>query len=193
VLFGASLLVLLIALVNVVNLMLVNGVRREKELAPRTALGAGSARLARQLMVEGLLLCLVGASAGLWLAHGLVRVITNVVPSVYPVPRLASASIDQSTLIYTLTAAACAGVMFGLLPAVLAGGTRVADVLKEGSRASGGSHTRRAREALVICQIALSLVLLTGAGVLLKSLFLLHRVNLVDRFQNNIAILLVVG
>jgi putative ABC transport system permease protein len=177
VLFGASLLVLLIALVNVTNLLLVNAVRRERELALRTALGAGRARLARQLIVEGLLLSLVGASLGLWLAQALVRAITSLVPSVYPVPRLASASIDAPTLIYTLSVAACAGVMFGLLPAAFAAGGRVADVLKEGSRASGGAGQRRAREVLVVCQIALSLVLLTGAGILLKSLLLLHGVN----------------
>lgn len=177
VLFGASLLVLLIALVNVTNLLLVNAVRRERELALRTALGAGRARLARQLIVEGLLLSLVGASLGLWLANALISVITQVVPSTYPIPRLASASIDHSSVILTLAVATLAGVIFGLLPAAVAGGAKVADVLKEGSRASNGLGPRRAREVLVVCQIALSLVLLTGAGILLKSLFLLHGVN----------------
>ncbi len=168
VLLGAVAFVLLIACVNVANLMLARAASREREIAVRSALGAGRGRLIRQLLTESVTLALLGGAAGFATAFLLVMSLSAVLPA--NLPRAGSISVDPWILAFTLAVAVAVGILFGLAPALGAGKQDLVDSLKEGGRsATIGRRGRRLRSGLVIAEMALALVLLVGAGLMLRS------------------------
>jgi len=176
-LLGAVGLVLLIGCVNVANLLLARASARGREIAIRRALGAGQARLTRQLLTESLLLSLFGGIAGLAILFSLKDFLLRLVPE--NLPRLNEISISWSVLLFVLTASGVSGVLFGLAPALQAGRIDLNHALKQEGRASTGSGERaRTRRGLVITEFALSLVLLIAAGLLLRSFWDLLNVPL---------------
>ncbi|HTB13642.1 MAG TPA: ABC transporter permease [Bryobacteraceae bacterium] len=176
VLFGAVGLVLLIACGNVANLLLARAADRRREIALRSALGAGRARLIRQLLTESVLLSLAGAGLGLVLARFGIRAVIGLGST--QVPFLENTSINPVVLGFTIAAAIATGILFGLVPAITVSKTDVMEALKQGGQNSTqGRGQRRFRGVLVAGEIALALVLLTGAGLLVKSLWILQRLD----------------
>ncbi len=168
VLFGATALVLLIACANVAGLLLVRGERRRRELAIRVALGSGSARLTRLLFAESGLLALLGAAGGALVAGGGIVLVKRTAPS--SLPRIADLSIDPSLFLYALLAATVAAVLTGVLPVLQATRVAPADELKEGSRgATVGGGRLRWRQGLVSAEVALAVLLVVGAGLMVRS------------------------
>ncbi len=176
VLLAAVGFVLLIACANVANLMLARAAVRRREIAIRAALGAGRWRLVRQLLAESAVLGVIGGAAGLVLAAGAMRAMVALAPA--NVPRLSEVRLDLSVLAFTLAASLFTALLFGLAPAFDAARASVADFLKESGRtSSAGAGRAKLRSGLVIAEIALAVVLLAGAGLMLRSFVVLQQVE----------------
>jgi len=169
-------LVLMIGCVNVANLTLARAGARGRELAIRSALGAGRGRVVRQLFTESLVLAAVGGALGVVTAYGAVALLRRAAPAV--LPRLETVAVDGWVLVFALGVTIITAVATGLLPAVRAARPDLTDSLKEGTAGAGTGHRRqRLRAALVISEIALAVVLVVGAGLLIRSLWRLRAVN----------------
>ncbi len=176
VLLAAAAVVLLIACVNVANLLLARASGRQRELAVRAALGAGRGRLIRQLLSESLLLGLTGAVIGVALSLWLIRLIRLLGPD--GIPRLQTIGVNAYVLLFALGATVASVLLFGLVPAVNLAQAHEGEALKDGGRSqSAGSGSKRFRNLLVIAEIALSLVLVVGAGLLIRTFDRLSRVD----------------
>lgn len=173
-LLGAVGFVLLIACVNVANLLLARGAARSREMAVRSALGAGTRRLVRQMLTESVLLALIGGVLGLALAAAGTRAALAALPAT--LPRASEVGIDARVLWFSVALSFLAGILFGLLPAIRTARSSAFETLKEGGRGAAGSR-RHTQGALVIVQMALALVLLAGAGLLIRSLSQLWNIN----------------
>ena len=175
VLLAAVGMLLLIGCANVANLTLARGTAREREVAVRAALGAGSGRLVRQFLAESLLLAVAGGVVGVAVGYGGVAALKLLIPP-YTLPRDVRVAMDARVLLFTLGVSILTGVLTGLAPAVHASAADLAGAIKEGGRGtSGDGGRRRVRSALVIGEIALAFVLLVGSGLLVRSFFALTR------------------
>jgi putative ABC transport system permease protein len=175
-LLGAVGFVLLIACANVAHMLLARSAGRQKEIAVRTALGAPRTRVIRQLLTENLLLTSMGAIAGLLLAVWGTRALVTLSPA--NIPRVDTVTIDASVALFLLGVTALTGVMFGLAPAMRASSVNLTDTLKDGGRgASDGLHRNRLRSFLVASEFALALILLIGAGLMIRSFFALQSID----------------
>ena len=176
---GAVAVVLLLASVNVANLLLARAVARERELAVRAALGAGRGRLVRQLLTESALLALAGSAVGLALAFAAIELLRGSLPELLLVtqPNVLDLGIDRQTLAFTLAVATASALVFGGIPALKAGRAGTSESLKSGGHGSVGSPHRRLRAALTIAEVALSLVLLVSAGLLVRTFARLQTID----------------
>ncbi|MGA3203595.1 MAG: ADOP family duplicated permease, partial [Bryobacteraceae bacterium] len=176
VLMGTIGMVLLIACANVANLLLVRADGRRQELAIRAALGAAWGQIARELMTESLLLGLAGGVAGLGLAYGALQLLVAIAPA--NLPRMESISIDGIVLLFTLGISIVAGLLFGMIPVVKYAGPQLGTALRAGGRTLSQSKERhRARNILVVVQVALALVLLIGSGLMIRTFETLKHVQ----------------
>ncbi len=176
VLLGAVGLVLLIACGNVANLLLARSAARGREVAIRSALGAGRGRIVRQLLTESAVLALVSAAIGLMVAWWGIHTLVSLVPP--GIPRIEQASIDGVVLAFTLGLSLLSSLIFGLAPALRASRTSLSESLKEGGRGSAGTRGRDwLRSALISAEVALAVLLLVGAGLLIRSALEMQRVR----------------
>ena len=175
-LVGAVGLVLLVACVNVANLLLARSAAREREVGMRTALGASRGRLVRQMLTESLVLAAIGGIAGLAVAAWCHRGLLALVGDRIPIPRLDQVTLDLPVVAFTMVTALATGILFGLVPAFVST-SDASDALKEGGRHGGGRRMHRVLRTLVVAEVALSLVLLAGAGLLMRSFFKLQSVD----------------
>jgi len=175
-LFGAVGFVLLIACANVANLLLASAASRQKEMAIRTALGASRWRVMQQLLTESTIMALAGGALGLFLALWGVALMTKLLPQDFP--RLAEINMDWRVLGFTVGASVLTGILFGLAPSLQLSRSDVQESLKESGRgASGSKRHNRLRNLLIVTEVALSVVLLAGAGLLFRSFLQLQSVN----------------
>ena len=173
VIFGAVGFVLLIACANIANLLLARATGRRKEMAIRTAVGASRWRLARQLLTESILLSLIGGSIGLLLARWGISLILYMSPDA--IPRSREIGLDWTVLGFTIGVSFLTGIVFGLIPALQAGDLDVHETLKESARGTSGRQWLRS--SLVVVEVATTLVLLIAAGLMIRSFYLLLKVN----------------
>jgi predicted permease len=174
VLMGAVAFVLLVACANVANLLLARSAARQGELAVRAAIGAGRARLFRQLLTESIVLGLAGGALGLALAYWGTSALVSARPA--DIPRLDAIGVSGPVVLFTLAAAILTSLIFGVLPAMQSTGRGITRGLHESGR-SGGGAGRQMRSALVVAEMALAVILLTGAGLLIRSFIELTRVE----------------
>ena len=201
-LMGAVGFVLLIACVNVGNLLLARGTSRQKELAVRASLGASRARLFRQLLAESLALAAAGGGLGIAMGWAILKAVMALMPR-FTLPSEAEVGLNLPVLAFTLGATAVAGVLFGCAPAWQATRLDLVEPLKEGGRSTGGTGRHRLRQTLVVAEMALALALLTGAGLAIHSFWNQTRADMgfrpdhvltfnlpvpADRFQNAVQI-----
>ena len=176
VLMGTIGIVLLIACANVANLLLVRAESRQQELAIRAALGAGSARIARELLLESVALGIIGGLVGLGLAFGGLRLLVALAPG--NLPRLEEITIDFPVLLFTLVLSVFAGLLFGAIPVLKYARAQVGTMLRGGGRTASASKDRhRARNTLVVAQIALALMLLVSSGLMIRTFQALRDVH----------------
>jgi predicted permease len=168
--------VLLIACANLASLLLTRAVARKREIAIRTALGAGRMRLIRQMLTEGALLSLLGGALGLGFALAGMKLLTALVP--LGLPSTAKPGIDARLLLFAFALSLATGVIFSLIPAIQASRASVNDALKQGGRSGADMHGRRTRDTLVVLEVAAALVLLTGAGLMIETMAKLRAIDL---------------
>ena len=178
-------LVLLVACANVANLLLARGTGRMREFALRAAIGADRGRLVRQMLTESVALSVVGAAGGLLLAFGATRVLTNLAAS--GIPRADQVRLDAPALAFAVVAALATSAIFGLLPALHLSKQDLNGALKDGGKQQGAGPGRGARELLIVAEVAISIVLLVGAGLLIRSLWQLQQVDPGFSAQNVLA------
>ena len=176
VLIGAVALVLLIACANIASLILARNTVRQREIAIRTALGAGRSRLVRQLLTESLVLALMGGVAGIFVATAGVELLKQLGPQ--SLPRLDEVNVNGVVLAFTFAIAIFTGILFGLGPALKASRRDLTQSLKEGGSSGDSRSKHRAHNTLVVAEVALSLVVLIASGLLLNSFWRLMRAPL---------------
>ena len=176
-LIGAVLMVLLVACVNVANLLLARSAAREREIGVRAALGAERGRLVRQVLTESLLLATAGGVAGVAVAALCHRGLLALIGDRIPVPRLDQLTLDLPVVAFTMSIALATGIAFGVVPAFVST-SHANEALRDGGRHSGGRRLHRVLGTLVVAEVALSLVLLAGAGLLMRSLVRLQHTDL---------------
>jgi putative ABC transport system permease protein len=175
-LFGAVGILLLIALANVANLLLARATSRQREVAVRAALGAGRARIARQLLTESALLGLAGGALGIVLGNVLTRALLPLGELI--IPRVAEVRVDSRVMLFALAVSLIAGLLFGAAPALQVSGTNLVEPLRDDQRAGAGRSRRALQRSVVVGEIALALMLSVGAGLLIRSLVRLQHVDL---------------
>jgi putative ABC transport system permease protein len=175
ILFGTVGIVLIVACANVANLFLVRAEGRQQELAVRMALGAGATRVARELLTESVLLGVIGGALGIGLAYAGIRLLVFLQPA--RLPRLQEIAIDPVVLLFTLALSFVAGLLFGLVPVLKYARPALAHALKDSSRGSSeGRERHRARNTLVVAQVALAVVLLVGSGLMIRTFVAMRNV-----------------
>jgi putative ABC transport system permease protein len=180
ILFGAVAFVLLIACANIANLLLARATGRRKEMAIRAAMGAGRWRIGRQLLTESLLLAIIGGGLGLGIAQLAIKFILFMSPTA--IPRAREIALDWRVLAFTLGVSVVTGILFGLVPALQAGEVDVHETLKEAGRGTSARHWLRS--SLVIVEVATTMVLLVGAGLMIRSFYRLENVNPGFSYEN---------
>lgn len=177
VLLGAVAMVLLIGCANLANLSLVRGIAREREVSIRASLGAGRGRLIRQFLTESVLLSLLGGVLGIAVGYGMMRALQLAVPP-FSLPREANVALDGRVLLFAFALALITGIVCGLFPALQATRPDLASAMKQGSAGAGTGRARHGvRTALVVAEVAFAFVLLTGAGLLLRTFSALQKVE----------------
>ena len=176
-LIGAVALVLLVACVNVASLLLARSAAREREFGMRTAFGARRARLVRQMLTESLMLAVAGGAAGLVVATLCHRGLLALVGDRFPIPRIDQLRLDLPIVLFTMIVAVVTGLLFGIVPAFVTT-KHPNESLRDGGRHGGGRRLHHVLRGLVVAEVAISLVLLTGAGLLLRSFIKLQGVDL---------------
>src|SRR5205814_8943584 len=180
ILFAAVAFVLLIACANIANLLLARATARRKEMAIRAAMGAGRWRIARQLLTESLLLAIIGGGIGLVIARLTIKWILYVSPTA--IPRSREITLNWRVLVFTLGVSVATGILFGLVPALQAGQVDVHETLKEAGRGTSARHWLRS--SLVIVEVATTMVLLIGAGLMIRSFYRMENVNPGFSYEN---------
>jgi putative ABC transport system permease protein len=175
ILLGAVGMVLLIACANVANLLLVRGTTRSAEFALRTALGASRSAMMRPVLAESLIIALLGGGLGMAITLVAMAVLRSLHPA--NLPRLGDVRVDATVLLFTVVTCAATALLFGLVPALRAADADPQDQLKAGGRGGTGGDRRRIRNLLIVAEVALSVILLVGAGLLIRSFLALQRVN----------------